>query len=78
MQLQALQDVGKITQMTSASYKKIEVEEASWMLASRNEAKIFLTDDIKGYVLCKWRGITIRYFFLLLLNCFDRPYLGLV
>ena len=42
--------VGKITQMTSASYKKIEVDEASWMKASLNETNTFLTDSRKGYV----------------------------
>ena len=47
VQLQAVQDVGRITQMTSASYKKIEVEEESWMLASWNETNTYLADNIK-------------------------------
>ena len=42
--------LGKITQMTSASYKSIEVDEDSWMQASWNESKIFHTDSTKGYV----------------------------
>ena len=41
--------LGKVTQMTSASYKSIEVEENSWMEASLNETKTFLTDSQKGY-----------------------------
>ena len=41
--------LGMVTQMTSASYKKIEVEENSWMEASWNETKTFLTDSQKGY-----------------------------
>lgn len=41
--------MGKVTQMTSASYKSIEVEENSWMEASLNETKTFLTDSQKGY-----------------------------
>ena len=40
--------LGKATQMTSASYKKIEVEVNSWMLASLNETMTFLTDDASG------------------------------
>ena len=54
VQLQAGQEVGKITQMTSASYKKIEVEEESWMLASWNETNTFLADNIKWYVVLKY------------------------
>ena len=42
--------LGKITQMTSALYKSVEVDEPSWMQASWNEANIFLTDSTKGYV----------------------------
>ena len=42
--------LGKITQMTSALYKRIEVDETSWMQASWNEAKIFHTNNTKGYV----------------------------
>ena len=49
-QSEQLGAVGKITQMTSASYKKIEVDEASWMKASLNETNTFLTDSRKGYV----------------------------
>ena len=49
-QSEQLGAVGKITQMTSASYKKIEVDEASWMKASLNETKTLLTDSWKGYV----------------------------
>ena len=45
---QSLQQ-GISTQMSSASYKKIEVEYDSWMEASLNEAKIFLTDSRPGY-----------------------------
>ena len=45
---QSLQQ-GISTQMSSASYKKIEVENDSWMEASLNEAKIFLTDSRPGY-----------------------------
>ena len=40
--------LGKMTQMTSTSYKKIEVELDSWMLASLNETMTFLTDDANG------------------------------
>ena len=40
--------LGKATQMTSASYKKIEVEVDSWMLASLNETMTFLTYDARG------------------------------
>ena len=54
VQLQAVEDVGEITQMTSASYKKIEVEEASWMLASWNETNTYLADNIKWYVVLKY------------------------
>ena len=45
---QSLQQ-GIITQMSSASYKKIEVEYDSWMTASLNEANIFLPDSTQGY-----------------------------
>ena len=45
---QSLQQ-GISTQMSSASYKKIEVEYDSWMEACLNEAKIFLTDSRPGY-----------------------------
>ena len=41
--------IGVVTQMTSASYKEIEVEEDSWMVASCNEAQTFLTNSTKGY-----------------------------
>ena len=40
--------LNNILQMTSASYKRIEVEEESWMQASGNESRTFLTDNIKG------------------------------
>ena len=45
---QSLQQ-GIITQMSSASYKKIEVEYDSWMTASLNEANTFLPDSTQGY-----------------------------
>ena len=45
---QSLQQ-GISTQMSSASYKKIEVEYDSWMEASINETKIFVTDSRQGY-----------------------------
>ena len=60
VQLQAVEDVGENTPMTSASYKKIEVEEASWMLASWNETKTLLTDNITGYVALKYSANTFH------------------
>ena len=44
---QSLQ-LGIDTEMTSATYKKIEVEEKSWMEASLNETKTFSMDNMKG------------------------------
>ena len=44
---QSLQ-LGIDTEMTSATYKKIEVEEKSWMEASQNETKTFSMDNMKG------------------------------
>ena len=41
---------GRVTQITSALYKTIEVEKPSWMEASLNETHTFLTDSRKGYV----------------------------
>ena len=38
------------TQISSASYKKIDVEYDSWMKASLNETKIFLIDSRQWYV----------------------------
>ena len=45
---QSLQQ-GIITQMSSASYKKIEVDYDSWMEASLDETKTFFTDGREGY-----------------------------
>ena len=45
---QSLQQ-GISTQMSSASYKNIEVEYDSWMEASLNETKIFSTDSRQEY-----------------------------
>ena len=44
---QSLQ-LGIDTEMTSATYKKIEVEEKSWIEASLNETKTFSMDYMKG------------------------------
>ena len=44
---QSLQ-LGIDTEMTSATYKKIEVEEKSWIEASQNETKTFSMDNMKG------------------------------
>ena len=44
---QSLQ-LGIDTEMTSATYKKIEVEEKSWLEASQNETKTFSMDNMKG------------------------------
>ena len=38
-----------ITQMSSASYKKIEVDYDSWMEASLDETKTFFTYGREGY-----------------------------
>ena len=45
---QSLQQ-GISTQMSSASYKKIEVEYDSWIEGSLNETKIFSTDSRQEY-----------------------------
>ena len=44
---QSLQ-LGIDTEMTSATYKKIEVEEKSWIEASLNETTTFSMDNMKG------------------------------
>ena len=44
---QSLQ-LGIDTEITSATYKKIEVEEKSWIEASQNETKTFSMDNMKG------------------------------
>ena len=44
---QSLQ-LGIDTEMTSATYKKIEVEEKSWREASQNETKTYSMDNMKG------------------------------
>ena len=40
--------LGIESEMTSATYKEIEVEEKSWLEASQNETKTFSMDNMKG------------------------------